>query len=73
MGHNSIEHFHCTGEYCTVQNVYWEDVCEDTLTLKGSTNRGTKFYVKGCTSKDGSDKIIQHNSARTVIVTDFYV
>ena len=67
LSHNSIEHFHCTGECCTVQNVYWEDVCEDALTLKGSTNKGTKFYVKGGASKDGSDKIIQHNSARLLL------
>ena len=70
---NSIEHVHCTGDGCTVQNVYWIDVCEDALTLKGSTNTGAKFYVKGGAAKDGSDKIIQHNSAGTVYVSDFYV
>ena len=73
LGANSIEHVHCTGDGCTVQNVYWVDVCEDALTLKGSTNTGAKFYVKGGAAKDGSDKIIQHNSAGTVIVSDFYV
>ena len=73
LGPNSIEHVHCTGDGCTVENVYWEDVCEDALTLKGSSNTGAKFYVKGGAAKEGSDKIIQHNSAGTVIVTDFYV
>jgi len=72
LGANSIEHVHCVGDGCTVQNVYWEDVCEDALTLKGSNNTGAKFYVKGGGAKNGSDKIIQHNSAGTVIVTDFY-
>ena len=73
LGANSIEHVHCVGDGCTVQNVVWEDVCEDALTLKGSSNTAAKFYVKGCAAKDGSDKIIQHNSAGTVYVDDFYV
>ena len=73
LGANSIEHVHCVGDGCTVQNVYWDDVCEDALTLKGSTNTNAKFYVKGGGAKDGSDKIIQHNSAGTVIVDGFYV
>ena len=73
LGPNSIEHVHCTGDGCTVQNVYWVDVCEDALTLKGSTNTGAKFYVKGGAAKNGSDKIIQHNSAGTVYIDGFYV
>ena len=72
LGAGSIEHVHCVGDGCTVENVYWVDVCEDALTLKGSTNTGAKFYVKGGAAKDGSDKIIQHNSAGTVYVQDFY-
>ena len=51
LGPNSIEHVHCTGDGCTVQNVYWIDVCEDALTLKGSTNTGAKFYVKAVVLK----------------------
>ena len=73
LGAKSIEHVHCVGDGCTVQNVYWVDVCEDALTLKGSTNTGAKFYVKGGAAKNGSDKIIQHNSAGTVYISDFYV
>ena len=73
LGAKSIEHVHCVGDGCTVENVYWVDVCEDALTLKGSTNTGAKFYVKGGAAKDGSDKIIQHNSAGTVYVSNFYV
>ena len=73
LGAKSIEHVHCVGDGCTVQNVYWVDVCEDALTLKGSSNTGAKFYVKGGAAKNGSDKIIQHNSAGTVYISDFYV
>ena len=73
LGAKSIEHVHCVGDGCTVQNVYWVDVCEDALTLKGSSNTGAKFYVKGGAAKNGSDKIIQHNSAGTVYIQGFYV
>ena len=73
LGAKSIEHVHCVGDGCTIQNVYWEDVCEDALTLKGSSSSSAKFYVKGGAAKDGSDKIIQHNSAGTVFISDFYV
>lgn len=73
LGPNSIEHVHCVGDGCTVENVYWEDVCEDALTLRDSTNTNAKFYVKGGAARNGSDKIIQHNSAGTVIISNFYV
>jgi len=39
----------------------------------GSTNTDAKFFVKNCGARDGSDKIIQHNSAGTVYVNGFYV
>ena len=73
LGAKSIEHVHCVGDGCTVENVYWVDVCEDALTLKGSSNTNARFYVKGGAAKNGSDKIIQHNSAGTVYIQNFYV
>ena len=72
LGAKSIEHVHCEGDGCTVENVYWEDVCEDALTFENGTSTGAKFYVKGGAAKNGSDKIIQHNSAGTVYISDFY-
>ncbi|OUM64475.1 polysaccharide lyase family 3 protein [Piromyces sp. E2] len=73
LGANSIEHVHCIGDGCTVENVWWEDVCEDALTLRDSKNGNAKFYVKGGGAKNGSDKIIQHNSAGTVYISNFIV
>ena len=73
LGAKSIEHVHCIGEGCTVQNVYWEDVCEDALTFENGSSTSSKYYVKGGAAKNGSDKIIQHNSAGTVYISDFYV
>ena len=73
LGAKSVEHVHCEEDGCTVQNVYWEDVCEDALTFENGTSTSAKSYVKGGAAKNGSDKIIQHNSAGTVYITDFYV
>ncbi|OUM59359.1 polysaccharide lyase family 3 protein, partial [Piromyces sp. E2] len=73
LGGDSIEHVHCVGDGCTVENVWWDDVCEDALSLIKSTNKNAKFYVLGGGARDGSDKIIQHNSAGTVYVKDFIV
>jgi hypothetical protein len=72
IGADSIEHVHCIGDGCTVENVWWDDVCEDALTLKGSTNKNAKFYLIGGGARDGSDKIVQHNSAGTVYIKGFY-
>lgn len=73
LGANSVEHVHCSGDGCTVENVYWLDICEDALTLRDSKNTGAKFYVKGGAARNGSDKVIQHNSAGTVYINGFYV
>ena len=59
--------------WCTVQNFYWEDVCEDVLTLRDSKNANAKFYVKGGAANNGINIIIQHNSADIVFISDFYV
>jgi len=71
IGKDSIEHVHCIGDSCTVENVWWDDVCEDALSLKGSTNPNAKFYLRGGGARDGSDKIVQHNSAGTVYISNF--
>ena len=34
IGANSLEGVHCKGS-CTIQGVWWVDVCEDALSLKG--------------------------------------
>ncbi|KAG4101302.1 hypothetical protein H8356DRAFT_933132 [Neocallimastix lanati (nom. inval.)] len=73
LGADAIEHVHCIGDGCTVENVWWDDVCEDALSLLGSTNTNAKFYLIGGGARDGSDKIVQHNSAGTVYIKNFTV
>jgi len=73
LGADSIEHVHCIGDECHVENVWWDDVCEDALSLLGSTNTSAKFYLIGGGARDGSDKIVQHNSAGTVYIKGFTV
>ena len=73
LGAKSVEHVHCVAQGCTVENVYWEDVCEDALTFESSTDTNAKFVVRGGAARNGSDKIIQHNSAGTVYIENFYV
>ena len=34
IGKDQIEGVHCKGS-CTIENVWWVDVCEDALSLKG--------------------------------------
>ncbi|KAL6067722.1 Pectate lyase [Balamuthia mandrillaris] len=65
---------HCDSGDCTLENVVWEDICEDaatqaaeggTMTIKG----GWAFNGKGGWG-DRPDKIFQHNSKNSkVIVT----
>ena len=35
IGADQIEGVHCEGA-CTIQNVWWSNVCEDALSLKGN-------------------------------------
>ncbi|KAH6995145.1 pectate lyase [Ilyonectria destructans] len=68
IGPNQAEGVHCKGT-CTLNNVWWADVCEDALTLKQSS--GTS-YVNGGGAFKADDKIIQFNGRGTVRIKDFY-
>jgi len=72
LGPYSIKHVYCEGDGCTIENVWWEDVCRSAITFENSSNTAAKFYVKGGGARNGSFKIIQHNSAGTVYINDFY-
>lgn len=56
IGKDQAEGIHCRGA-CRLENVWWDDVCEDAATFKGSGPR----YVVGGGAKEASDKIFQHN------------
>lgn len=65
----------CDGVHCygnnTVQNVIWEDVGEDALTVKGgsSSDAGT-IYITNCNVSYAYDKSFQCNAPCTVYITN---
>ncbi|OJI99755.1 hypothetical protein ASPVEDRAFT_128640 [Aspergillus versicolor CBS 583.65] len=69
IGADQIEGVHCQGS-CTIENVWWEAVCEDALSLK--TGDGP-FTVTGGGAQGAEDKVIQHNGGGTVSISGFTV
>ncbi|KAI0072039.1 pectate lyase [Panus rudis PR-1116 ss-1] len=70
IGKDQAEGIHCRGP-CTVNNVWWEDVCEDAITIK-QTGANDVSYIKGGGAFHAEDKIVQHNGAGTVSISNFY-
>ncbi|OBT72934.1 hypothetical protein VF21_08491 [Pseudogymnoascus sp. 05NY08] len=68
IGPNQAEGVHCKGK-CTINNVWWSDVCEDAITFKQTS--GTS-YINGGGAFKAADKIIQFNGRGTVSVKNFY-
>ncbi|KAF9740545.1 hypothetical protein PMIN02_003135 [Paraphaeosphaeria minitans] len=68
IGADQIEDVHCEGS-CTIENVWWEAVCEDALSLKGDGDA----TVTGGGATGAEDKVIQHNGAGTVTIDGFTV
>jgi hypothetical protein len=60
---------HCLGT-CTLNNVWWTDVCKDAATFKQTS--GTS-YVNGGGARSADDKALQHNGGGTVAVKNFFV
>jgi len=57
------EGIHCRGA-CTLENVWWEDVCEDAATFKQGADKTS--YVIGGGAFHASDKIFQVCTFMTV-------
>ncbi|KFA51865.1 hypothetical protein S40293_04127 [Stachybotrys chartarum IBT 40293] len=68
IGPNQGEGIYCLGQ-CTLNNVWFEDVCEDAISFKG--NAATSF-INGGGAFHADDKIIQFNGEGTIHVSDFY-
>ncbi|KAK0665936.1 pectate lyase [Cercophora samala] len=68
IGPNNGEGIHCKGT-CTLNNVWWTDVCEDAATFRQTS--GTS-YVNGGGARGASDKVFQHNGGGLVAVKNFY-
>ncbi|GAA5160276.1 pectate lyase [Viridibacterium curvum] len=68
-GLNGSDGVHCEGN-CTLENVHWEDVCEDAATMLGGSGKIMK--VIGGSASHASDKIFQHNGkGSTIQITNF--
>ncbi|KAJ7276706.1 pectate lyase C [Mycena rebaudengoi] len=70
IGANQAEGIHCLGS-CTLDHVYFEDVCEDAITIK-QTSASAVSRINFGGAKNAADKIVQHNGAGTVIINSFY-
>ncbi|KAI3396276.1 hypothetical protein diail_12358 [Diaporthe ilicicola] len=71
IGPNQIEGIHCQGA-CTVTNVWWSAVCEDAFTVKNQ-EAGETTKIIGGGAFGAEDKVIQHNGAGTIAISDFTV
>lgn len=71
IGPNQIEGVHCQGA-CTLTNVWWSAVCEDAFTVKNQ-DAGDTTTISGGGAFGADDKVIQHNGAGTISISDFTV
>lgn len=66
---NAADGIHCLGN-CTLQNVVWQDVCEDAATMRGGS--GKVMNVVGGRASNADDKVFQHNGiGSTVNISGF--
>ncbi|KAF4040986.1 Pectate lyase [Phytophthora infestans] len=47
IGKNQKEGVHCDDHACTIENVWWDDVCEDALSVKGGTASSGTVNIDG--------------------------
>lgn len=62
IGPNQIDGIHCYGG-CTIENVWWTDVCEDAFTIKEQAEGDTTNVIGGG-AKGGPDKVRSGASLR---------
>lgn len=67
IGADQQEGVYCLGA-CTLEYVWFEDVCEDAISIKGD---GTANIIGGG-AYGADDKVIQHNGCGTVNVSHEY-
>jgi pectate lyase len=71
LGNPAADGIHCEGS-CTIDNVWWEDVGEDAITLLGNSASNV-YRISNSGAKNASDKVIQHNGGGTLYVKNFLV
>ncbi|QRW24158.1 pectate lyase [Rhizoctonia solani] len=69
IGADQNEGVHCQGP-CTIRNVWFEDVCEDAITIRQSSGTST---ITGGGAKSASDKVVQHNGGGLVKIDSYCV
>ncbi|CAE6413202.1 unnamed protein product [Rhizoctonia solani] len=69
IGANQAEGVHCLGP-CNLYNVWFEDVCEDAITIKQTSGQSN---IVGGGAKGASDKVVQHNGGGTVKIDSYCV
>ncbi|QRV81230.1 pectate lyase [Ceratobasidium sp. AG-Ba] len=69
IGANQAEGVHCLGP-CTLRNVWFEDVCEDAITIKQTSGTST---ITGGGAKNADDKVVQHNGGGSVVIDSYCV
>ncbi|CAE6521264.1 hypothetical protein RSOLAG22IIIB_06171 [Rhizoctonia solani] len=67
IGADQAEGVHCKGS-CNIYNVWFEDVCEDAITIKQTS--GTTNIVGGG-AKNADDKVVQHNGGGVVNIDSY--
>ncbi|GAB2895296.1 hypothetical protein GCM10027046_25570 [Uliginosibacterium flavum] len=58
---------HCASGNCRLENVVWEDVCEDAATNK---SEGGTLTISGGSATNAEDKTFQHNSKNSTTVIE---
>jgi hypothetical protein len=71
IGKNQMEGVHCKG-HCTLEYVWFEDVCEDAISIK-EDKPGKETWIIGGGAYKAGDKVVQHNGCGTVNIINFYV
>jgi hypothetical protein len=71
LGSPAADGVHCDGS-CTIENVWWEDVGEDAITLEGSSSSNV-YRISNSGARKATDKVIQHNGGGTLYVKNFLV
>uniref|UniRef100_A0AAV1TP88 Probable pectate lyase F n=1 Tax=Peronospora matthiolae TaxID=2874970 RepID=A0AAV1TP88_9STRA len=72
VGTDQMEGVHCEHGDCLVQNVWWNDVCEDALSIKGGSASSVTRVIGGG-ARSAADKVVQHNGYGSVFIEGFYV
>ncbi|KAK0213376.1 polysaccharide lyase family 3 protein [Desarmillaria ectypa] len=60
------------GVHCTLKFVWFEDVCEDAITIKND-EAGDYTNIIGGGAYHAADKVIQHNGCGTVNIVNFFL